>query len=107
MNQFQKHIVFFLFFACFATTLIAQTSPENKDSVLVAKDTLELKYNFNHLRTGKMLLNYPSKIEVIYDKVLDTYVFVEKVGDYYIKTPIYMTPKEYEKYRLRRYVGVL
>ena len=102
MNQFQKHIVFFLFFACFATTLIAQTSPENKDSILVAKDTLELKYNFNHLRTGKMLLNYPSKIEVIYDKVLDTYVFVEKVGDYYIKTPIYMTPKEYEKYRLRR-----
>ena len=102
MNQFQKHIVFFLFFACFATTLIAQTSSKNKDSVLVAKDTLELKYNFNHLRTGKMLLNYPSKIEVIYDKVLDTYVFVEKVGDYYIKTPIYMTPKEYEKYRLRR-----
>ena len=49
-----------------------------------------------------MLLNYPSKIEVIFDKVLNKYVFVEKVGDYYIKTPIYMTPEEYEKYRLRR-----
>jgi len=49
-----------------------------------------------------MLLNYPSKIEVIFDKVLNKYVFVEKVGDYYTKTPIFMTPEEYEKYRLRR-----
>ena len=49
-----------------------------------------------------MLLNYPSKIEVIFDKVLNKYIFVEKVGDYYIKTPIYMSPEEYEKYRLRR-----
>ena len=79
MNQFQKHIVFFLFFAGFANILLAQTGSKNKDSVLVAKDTLDLKYNFNHLRTGKMLLNYPSKIEVIYDKVLDKYVFVEKL----------------------------
>ena len=102
MNQFQKHIVYFLFFAGLANTLLAQTTPKNKDSVLVKKDSTGLKYNFNHSQTGNMLLNYPSEIEVIYDKVLNKYIFVEKVGDYYIKTPIFMTPEEYEKYRLRR-----
>ena len=39
---------------------------------------------------------------MIFDKILNKYIFVEKVGDYFIKTPIYMTPEEYEKYRLRR-----
>lgn len=82
--------------------IFAQTTPKKKDSVPAKKDSLNLKYNFKHSQTGNMLLKYPSKIEVIYDKVLDKYVFVEKVGDYYIKTPIFMTPKEYEKYRLQR-----
>jgi hypothetical protein len=81
LNQLQKHIVYFLFFAGLANTLLAQTNPKNKDSVLVKKDSTELKYNFNHSQTGNMLLNYPSDIEVIYDKVLNKYIFVEKVGD--------------------------
>ena len=102
MNQLQKHIVYFLFFAGLANTLLAQTTPKKKDSLLVKKDSTGLKYNFNHSQTGNMLLSYPSEIEVIYDKVLNKYIFVEKVGDYYIKTPIFMTPEEYEKYRLRR-----
>ena len=102
MNQFQKHIFYFLFFAGLANTLLAQTTPKKKDSLLVKKDSTGLKYNFNHSQTGNMLLSYPSEIEVIYDKVLNKYIFVEKVGDYYIKTPIFMTPEEYEKYRLRR-----
>tara|TARA_R110001632_G_scaffold44744_2_gene113623 strand:- start:5892 stop:13055 length:7164 start_codon:yes stop_codon:yes gene_type:complete len=109
LNQFHKHIVWFLFFVGFASNTYAQTSAKKKDSVLVKKDsilvkkdTLDLKYNFSHYKTGKMLLNYPSKIEVIFDKVLNKYVFVEKVGDYYVRTPIFMTLEEYEKYRLKR-----
>jgi len=102
LNQFQKYIVCFLFFVGFASNIDAQTTTKKKDSVTTKKDTLDLKYNFNHSRTGKMLLKYPSKIEVIYDKELNKYVFVEKVGDYYIRTPIFMTPEEYDKYRLRR-----
>tara|TARA_B100000787_G_scaffold152225_1_gene125758 strand:+ start:50377 stop:57546 length:7170 start_codon:yes stop_codon:yes gene_type:complete len=102
LKYFQKYIICFLFFAGLANSILAQNNSKSKDSITINKDTLDLKYNFNHSRTGNMLLNYPSKIEVIYDKVLDKYVFVEKVGDYYIKTPIFMTPEEYEKYRLNR-----
>ena len=95
MNQFQKYIVCFLFFAAFANTSLAQITTNNRDSI-------PLVYDFSHLQTGNMRLGYPSKIEVIFDKILNKYIFVEKVGDYFIKTPIYMTPEEYEKYRLRR-----
>ena len=102
MKLFHKYIIWILFFAGFANVTFAQTNSKSNDSIAVKKDSLGLIYNFKHSQTGNMLLNYPSKIEVIFDKVLNKYVFVEKVGDYYIKTPIYMTPEEYEKYRLRR-----
>jgi cell surface protein SprA len=102
LNLFHKYIIWILFFAGFANITFAQTNSKSNDSIAVKKDSLGLIYNFKHSQTGNMLLNYPSKIEVIFDKVLNKYVFVEKVGDYYIKTPIYMTPEEYEKYRLRR-----
>ena len=102
MKLFHKYIIWILFFAGFANVTLAQTNSKSNDSIAVKKDSLGLTYNFKHSQTGNMLLNYPSKIEVIFDKVLNKYVFVEKVGDYYIKTPIYMTPEEYEKYRLRR-----
>ena len=84
-----------MFFAAFANTSLAQITTNSRDSI-------PLVYDFSHLQTGNMRLGYPSKIEVIFDKVLNKYIFVEKVGDYFIKTPIYMTPEEYEKYRLRR-----
>lgn len=80
----------------------AQNNTQKKDSVPSKKDTLNLRYNFKHGQTGNLLLKYPSKFEVIYDKSLDRYVIVEKVGDYYIKTPIFMTREEYKKYRLQR-----
>ena len=102
MKLFHKYIIWILFFAGFANVTFAQTNSKSNDSIAVKNDSLGLTYNFKHSQTGNMLLNYPSKIEVIFDKVLNKYVFVEKVGDYYIKTPIYMTPEEYEKYRLRR-----
>lgn len=84
-----------------ASGISAQTTTK-KDSIPVKKDTLSLTYNFNHNQIGSLLLKYPSKLEVIYDKVLNKYILVEKVGDYYIKTPIFMTPEEYKKYRLQR-----
>lgn len=98
-----KNCIALLFALLVSTSLYAQTNnTKKKDSALVKKDTTKLKYNFNHEKVGGLFLKYPSKIEVIYDKVLNKYVFVEKVGDYYVRTPIYMTPKEYEKYRLQR-----
>jgi len=80
----------------------AQKTGQKKDTVTVKKDSVRLQYNFNHHKKGRLFLNYPSKVEVIYDKALNKYVFVEKIGEYYVNTPKYMTPSEYEKYRLQR-----
>ena len=102
MGRIYKHIVCLLFVALATNFISAQTNTKKKDSVPVKKDTLNLRYNFKHGQTGNLLLKYPSKFDVIYDKVLDKYIIVEKVGDYFIKTPIFMTPDEYKKYRLQR-----
>ncbi|WP_349554958.1 cell surface protein SprA [Pseudotenacibaculum sp. MALMAid0570] len=91
-----------MLFVCSTNFISAQTNNVKKDSVPVKKDSIDLKYKFNHNQTGNLLLKYPSKYEVIYDKELNKYVIVEKVGEYYIKTPIFMTPEEYKKYRLQR-----
>lgn len=102
MVKLYKYILCFLFVVCAIHLTNAQSNTQKKDSVPTKKDTLNLKYNFKHGQTGNLLLKYPSKYEVIYDKLLDKYVIVEKVGDYYIKTPIFMTRDEYKKYRLQR-----
>ena len=102
MSRICKHILCLLFVVLATNFVSAQDSSQKIDSVPVKKDTLDLKYNFKHGQTGNLLLKYPSKFDVIYDKDLDKYIIVEKVGDYYIKTPIFMTPEEYKKYRLRR-----
>lgn len=102
MGRISKYIIC-LFFVAFATNFIsAQTNSQKKDSVPKQKDSLNLRYNFKHGQTGSLLLKYPSKFEVIYDRDLNKYIIVEKIGDYYVKTPIFMTPEEYKKYRLQR-----
>ena len=68
----------------------------------VQKDTvIPLKYNFNNNQKGSLFLNNPTEKIVRYDKAINKFVLVEKIGDYYIGTPIFMTPKEYNKYRLK------
>lgn len=73
-----------------------------KDSTSVKKDTTKLRYNFTHFQKGGLFLKDPSKLKVIFDKVLNKYVFLEKIGNYYVRVPVYMTPEEYKKYRLKR-----
>jgi hypothetical protein len=75
---------------------------QNNDSTSVKKDSTRLKYNFTHLQNGGLFLNSLAKKTILFDKVLNQYVIVEKIGDYDVRTPIYLTPKEYEKYRLQR-----
>ncbi len=79
----------------------AQTST-TKDSTNVQKDTIPLKYDFKYTQKGGLFLDDLAKKIVILDKALNMYVIVEKIGDYYTKTPIFLTPKEYEQYRLKR-----
>ncbi len=66
------------------------------------KDTTTLRYNFKHTQNGGLFLRDPAKMTIIFDKVLGKYVLVEKIGDYYVRTPIFMTKEEYKKYRLQR-----
>ena len=95
MKSFTKNILLLYLFVLFTNSnLVAQTTQQ--------KDTLKLKYNFNHYQNGGLFLKDPSKIEIIFDKVLNKYVIVEKIGNYYVRTPIFMTPAEYKKYRLQR-----
>ena len=75
-------------------------STKSKDSTTVEKDTL--KYNFNHTQKGSLFLDDLAEKEVIFDKELNRYVILEKIGDYYTKTPVFLTQKEYQQYRLKR-----
>ncbi|WP_254713107.1 cell surface protein SprA [Polaribacter sp. HaHaR_3_91] len=96
-----KKIFLFLAFAFIANTSYAQTDKDT-DSITVKKDTLDLRYNFKKEQTGGLFLDYLAEKEIIFDKDLNRYVIFEKIGDYYTKTPIYLTQREYADYRLKR-----
>ena len=68
----------------------------------VEKDTIDLTYNFTKNQTGGLFLDYLAEKEIIFDSVLNKYVILEKIGDYYTRTPIYLTPEQYKRYRLKR-----
>jgi len=102
LNPFFKKIFLSLVFAFLAnSSLYAQKNKEN-DSKTVKKDSIKLKYNFKKSQTGGLFLDYLAKKEIIFDKDLNRYVIIEKIGDYYTRTPIFLSPKEYAQYRLRR-----
>jgi len=86
------------------TISFSQTNGVSKDSVKAVKKTDSiptLLYNFKYNQRGSLFLNNPSKYSVIFDKKLNKYIVVEKIGDFKIGTPIFMTPKEYAAYRLK------
>ena len=101
MNKFLKNTFLFVAFAFLANSFYAQTDKKN-DSSSLAKDSLDLRYKFRKDQTGGLFLDYLAKKEVIFDKDLNKYVIVEKIGDYYTKTPVYLTLQEYSRYRLKR-----
>jgi cell surface protein SprA len=82
-------------------TTYAQNNSEI-DSIGVAKDSLDLRYDFKSTQKGGLYLDDLAEKEIIFDKVLNKYVIVEKIGNYYTRTPIYLSPTEYQKYRLKR-----
>lgn len=102
MSTFLKNI-FLLVTITFAVNLTnyAQNN-KKKDATSVKKDTLKLRYDFRNTQKGGLYLDDLAEKVIIFDKALNKYVIVEKIGNYYTRTPIYLTPKEYEKYRLKR-----
>ena len=79
----------------------SQNTPENKGNTINKDTVIPLKYNFSNNQNGNLFLNNPTETIITYDKTINKFMLVEKIGDYYIGTPIFMTPKEYDKYRLK------
>ncbi|WP_442265069.1 cell surface protein SprA [Tenacibaculum sp. ZS6-P6] len=85
-----------------SVVLFAQNTTKKNDSISRKKDTIiPLKYNFNFNQKAHLFLNNPSSVQVTYDKSIDKFVIVEKIGNYLIGTPMYLTPREYDKFRLK------
>ena len=97
----KKTVALLLFTFSVNLSLYAQTA-QNKDSTEVKKDTLNLRYDFKNTQKGGLFLDDLAQKEVIFDKALNKYVIIEKIGNYYTKTPVFLTPKEYAQYRLKR-----
>jgi len=76
--------------------------PTKKIDTTKIENVTNLPYSFKPYQQGSLFLNELKDLEVIYDPVKGQYIFVEKVGDYYIRHPYYMNRKEYEEYRLER-----
>jgi hypothetical protein len=101
LNKFLKNIFLVVLFAFGAHELAYAQTNKPKDSTNVKKDTLDLRYNFRKDQTGGLFLDDLAEKTIVFDKALNKYVIVEKIGDYETRTPIYLTPKEYEQYRLK------
>ena len=93
MNKLFTALTVFVSVVSFSQNIVKK---EVKDTVI------PLKYNFKFNQKGKLFLNNPSELKVTFDKVLNKFVLVEKIGDYVIGTPLYLTPTEYEEYQLKK-----
>jgi cell surface protein SprA len=86
--------------------IIAQTTPvpSTNDSTKIVKrtDTLKLKYPFKNSQEGSLFLADPSQTEIVYDAELGKYMIVEKIGDYYVQRPIFMSQEAYKEYKLKK-----
>lgn len=65
------------------------------DSNLQVSDTVpELKYPFKFNQKSSLYLSPSVEKEVIFDSDLGKYIIVEKIGDFYIKSPIFLSPRD-------------
>ena len=83
------------------TSVFSQSTTVKKDSI--KRDSVPaLKYNFKANQRGSLFLNNPSSYVARFDKKLNKYIVVEKLGDFKIGVPIYMSPAAYQSYRLKK-----
>ena len=83
------------------TTVFSQTVKKKNDSI--KKDTIPtLKYNFKKSQKGSIFLNAPTTYSVTFDKKLNKYIVVEVLDNYKVGEPIFMSPLEYQNYRLKK-----
>ena len=98
--------ILFLLLLCSHSTIKAQAIPITKiqDTTVVLKniDSIQLKYPFKYNQSGNLFLSDLSQTEIIYDTELGRYMIIEKIGDYFVKHPVYMSQPEFEKYKLKK-----
>ena len=104
--------VIVLFFISTVQAQVPPKTPEKTDSTKVTIPKLDsvkidtvkpaLRYPFNFKQNGSLFLNELKNLEVVYDPDRKQYIFLEKVGNYYIEHPFYMTQEQYKKYRLQK-----
>ncbi|MFT4642234.1 MAG: cell surface protein SprA [Candidatus Azotimanducaceae bacterium] len=117
INSLVYRIVVFLVLSISAQEFIySQISPPSlppsidstsvtTNSIAVVSDSIPdvlLPYNFNNSQTGNLSLNPPKEEEVTFDPETQQYIVREKIGNYYVGEPIYMSYKEYQEYRLKK-----
>ncbi|MDX6745656.1 cell surface protein SprA [Polaribacter sp. PL03] len=98
---FKSTFLFIVITFTVSLSTYAQDKTE-KDSTIVTKEPVDLRYDFKNTQKGGLYLDDLAQKEIIFDKVLNKYVIVEKIGNYYTRTPIYLSPREYQQYRLKR-----
>jgi len=96
------HTLIICVVALLATTAVfSQKTTTKQDSI--KKDSIpKLTYNFKANQKGSLFLNNPSSYVVRFDKKLNKYIVVEKLGNFKVGVPIYMSPSEYQSYRLKK-----
>ncbi|MGV6844684.1 MAG: T9SS outer membrane translocon Sov/SprA [Lutibacter sp.] len=106
MGKSNRIIKGFILLICLviAKQTIAQNNPSliSTDTTKVVSDTTRLKYPFTNEKGGSVFLSNPSKKKIFYDPKLKKYVFLEQIGNYNIKYPVYMSQEAYKKYRLEK-----
>ncbi|MEB3076187.1 cell surface protein SprA [Capnocytophaga gingivalis] len=92
--------LFFFFFILHAFEVSAQEKDTAQEK---AKDTIKTSRSLRRL-----LLKDSDRIsrKYKYNATLDKYVYSEKVGEYDISTPIFLTPQEYENLVIRERMGL-
>lgn len=76
--------------------------PSVEDTIGVVRDSIPLPYSFDSTKEGKLFLSLPSTKEIIFDAELQQYMIIEKIGNYEIKYPVYMSSDEYNEYTQKK-----
>ena len=98
MKKLLLHTRFTFILLLSVVALKAQTPQDS----IPTDSTTTLPYDFSTYQNGSLYLNDLENYDVIYDPIQNRYLVVTKIGDYEISYPIYMTPKEYSDYRLKK-----
>lgn len=98
---------YFHTFIIYVVALLATTSvfsqSTNQDKDTIKKDSVPaLKYNFKSNQKATLYLSNATKFTVTYDKKLNKYIVVEMLDGYKVGIPKFMSPSEYQAYRLKK-----